>query len=461
MRAIPRRRLMAALLLLLVAATVRTLSAAPGGVLAADVVAPPSPVASAPAAVEQQSGPDPLILVRQAFDLLYGGFDRPLPSNVLLSDAWDGLNSVLTTAGSTAAASPAFSGDVDADWKAFVAAYRRVASNASIDPTLLAYGAINRMATARNSCHTAFLTPEISAAFNGSETHQPTVDVGFVAGRDDLVVYRLYPGGPAERAGLQPGDTILTSAGRGAPGILRRIFYAPADKPVDVTIQRPGVADPIALSIVPETTVLPFIRTQVLPGGIGVIQWDDFTAGAGMVAAIRQALTDFEAQGVVGWVLDLRTSPGGDSHTMAAIASLFLPSGRVVTQIDRAGGRSDIMVDSTATFPVQRPLVILTEKFSASAADILPGVLQDNGRAYVIGNTTDGCVSSSTVNALADGSALQIEVNRILVGNDDLDLDGVGVTPNETIIRTPEILAAGEDPQLDRAVAYLLSVAGR
>lgn len=460
MRANPGRRLLAALLLLLVPATARVLPAAHGVALAAGVAAP-QPVMAAPAPVEQQAPSDRLGLVREAFDLLYGGFDRPLPSDQLLSDAWDGLNAALKTAGSPSATKPAFGGNVDADWSAFATGYRRVVANTAIEPTTLAYGAINGMATARNSCHTAFLTPDITAAFNGSETHQPTVDVGFVAGRDDLVVYRVYPGGPAEQAGLQPGDTILTSAGRGAPGILRRVFYAPADKPVEVVAQRPGVADPITLSIVPVTTVLPFIRTQVLPGGIGVIQWDDFTAGAGMVAAVRQALTDFEAQGVVGWVLDLRTSPGGDSHTMAAIASLFLQSGRVVTQIDRAGGRDDITVDSSATFPVQRPLVVLTEKFSASAADILPGVLQDNGRAYLIGATTDGCVSSSVVNPLADGSALQIEVNRILIGNDDLDLDGIGVAPNETIIRTPEILAAGEDPQLDRAVQYLLSFAGQ
>jgi carboxyl-terminal processing protease len=284
--------------------------------------------------------------------------------------------------------------------------------------------------------------------------------VGLVAGRGTNLVYRVYPGSPADRAGLRAGDTLLTSAGQGDPGIRRRIFSASAGKPVAVTVQRPGMAQPITLSIVPEVTTLPFIRTQVLPGGIGVVQWDDFTEGAGQVNAIRQAIDDFAAQGVVGWVLDLRTSPGGDAHTMAAIASLFMPQARVVTSIDRAGAREVTDTDGISALPQQLPMVVLVEHFSASAADILPGALQDDGRAYLIGEQTDGCVGSAILHTLADGSGLQVAVEEVLVGKDDLDLNGVGVTPNETIVRDAQTLASGRDPQMDRAVQYLLSQAG-
>lgn len=411
--------------------------------------------------VDQQAPSDKLRLVRQAFDLLYSGYVDPLSSDILLGDAWDGVNNALTAAGLAGVQPPQFTGDPDADWASFADAFHSVVAGSGVSPTELAYGADNQMASARNSCHTAFLRPDQAAIENGSLSHQPTVDTGLVAGRKNNVVYRVYPGSPADQAGVQPGDILLSSAGQGDPGIRRRIFTQADGKPIPVTVQRPGVRNPILLSIVPEVTVLPFIRTAILPGGIGVIQWDDFTTGAGQVAAIRQALNEFEAQRVVGWILDLRTSPGGDSHTEAAIASLFLSGGRLTTLIDRAGGRQVINADSSATLPVQRPLVVLTEKFSASAADILPGILQDDGRAYLIGETTDGCISSSRIAGLADGSELQVEVERVLIGNDDLDLDGTGITPNETIIRTPEILASGADPQLDRAVQYLHSAAGQ
>jgi carboxyl-terminal processing protease len=414
---------------------------------------------AAPAAIEQQA--NPLGIVREAFDLLYGGYIFPLTSDQLLADAWDGVNKALADAGLPAVERPPLSGNPDEDWNAFASAFRRVASNQALSSTALAYGAASQMATARNSCHTAFLPPELAAIENGAEAHQPTVDAGFVAGRENLLVYRIYPGGPADKAGLRPGDTLLSSGGLGSPRIVRRIFSTPADTPIQVTVQRPGVAGPITLAIVPEVTVIPFVRTALLPGNIGVIQWDDFTTGAGQLAAVRQALTDFESRGVTGWVLDLRTSPGGDAHTMAAIANLFIPTGKLATTFDRAGGGTVESAEPSAAFPVQRPLVVLTEKYSASAADILPGILQNNGRAYLIGETTDGCISSSRIETLSDGSALQVEVERVLIGRDDLDLDGIGVTPNETIVRTPEILAAGSDPQMSRAAAYLNAATGR
>lgn len=421
------------------------------------------PVATAPATVDQQSGSDKLALIREAFDLIYTGYVYPTPSSYLLADAWDGLNQAIVDQGLPAVARPPLTGAAEADWAAFAAAYRRVVTAAAAagaaTPTDLAYAAIRQMASGRNSCHTAFLPPEGNQNAAGAGRHQPTTDVGFVASRETNLVYRVYPGGPADRAGLRPGDTIISSAGQGDPFIRRRIFNTKAGRSIDIEVQRPGVAEPIAMTLAPEITVIPFIRTRVLPGGIGVIQWDEFTEGVGQTDAIRQAIADFAAQGVVGWVLDLRTSPGGDAHTMAAIGSLFLTQGLLATSIDRAGAVETIEIDSGAALPEQLPLVVLTLKFSASAADILPGALQDAGRAHVIGETTDGCIGSALLRTLADGSGLQVEVNRILVGNDRLDLNGVGITPDETIVWDAESLAAGRDPQLDRAAEYLLDQA--
>lgn len=467
MRGLAGKRTALAALLVLVAPLVggaAGIHTALATTLAATAGPPAIAAPAAPAAIDQ-SGGDKLNVVREAFDALYGGFEAPLRSDVLLRDAWDGVNMALTNAGLDTLSPPALTGAVDGDWQSFANAYRAAIGTAvasgKASPSDLAYGAINQMANARNNCHTTFLPPDRNASAGGSERHQLTTDVGFIAGRQNNLVYRVYPDSPAEKAGLRPGDILLSSNGQGDPGIRRRIFRANAGQAVNVTVQRPGVDQPVALTIVPDETVLPFIRTEVLPGGIGVIQWDDFTEGAGMVDAIRQAIAEFQQQGVVGWVLDLRTSPGGDAHTMAAIASLFMPQGLIATSIDRGGARVPVMADPTQTLPQQLPMVVLIENYSASAADILPGALQDDHRAYLIGETSAGCIGSAILHTLSDGSGLQVEVEHVLIGNDQLDLNGVGITPDETIVWTPEELAAGEDPQMDRAVQVLLAQAGR
>lgn len=455
-----KRTALAALLVLLAP----LLGGAAGVRVSLASAAPPALAAPAAPATVDQSNSDKLNVVREAFDALYGGFEAPLRSDVLLSDAWDGVTMALSDAGLGPLGRPALSGDVGGDWQAFADAYHAAVGTAvasgKASASDLAYGAINQMANARNNCHTAFLPPDSNASAGGSERHQLTTDVGFIAGRQNNLVYRVYPDGPAEKAGLLPGDVLLSSNGQGDPGIRRRIFRANAGQRVDITVQRPGEDGPLALTIVPAETVLPFIRTQVLPGGIGVIQWDDFTEGAGMVDAIRQAIAGFQQQGVVGWVLDLRTSPGGDAHTMSAIASLFMPQGLIATSIDRGGARVATIADPGQTLAQQLPMVVLIENYSASAADILPGALQDNRRAYIIGETSAGCVGSAILHTLSDGSGLQVEVEHVLIGNDQLDLNGIGITPDETIVWTPDALAGGQDPQMDRAVQVLLAQAG-
>lgn len=427
-------------------------------VVSARVAAPPAPVA-APA----QQRVDMLAMVRQAFDLLYGGYVDPISSDRWLNDAWNGISAALSAAGAQPPPAPVFDGDPADDWPAFAQAFRQAAALGVLNQTDLAYSAIQGMTQARNSCHTAFVRADQASAVSGSLVHQQTTDIGMVFGRDDLVVYRVYPGGPADRAGFHEGDTILTSNGQGGTprDIRRRILRAAAGQSVQVTVRRPGFAQPIALTLTPEVTVLPFIRMQIVGGNVGVLQFDDFTAGPGLVEAIRQAIAQFEQQGVVGWVLDLRTNSGGDEHSMAAIASLFMSTGRILVDYDRSGVPEPLDVDASETLPVQRPLVVLTEKYSASAAEFLPGALQDDGRAYVIGTPTDGCVSGSLIRTLADGSLLQVQVVRSLVGNDMLNLDGVGVIPNLVITRTPEILASGQDPQMDAAVQYIHSQVGQ
>ena len=423
--------------------------------------APPTPLAAAPA-VRQQASTNKLAVVQQAFNLLYGGYVFPISSAQWLSDAWDGVNTAITAAGGQPLPTPAFDGNASDDWAAFSRAFKSAAATGVASQTEMAYDAIDQMTSARNSCHTAFIRPDRAAGIDGSEVHQETTDTGMIFGRDDLVVYRVYPGSPADAAGVHEGDTIIDSNGQGGDvkAIRRRILNATAGHAVQITVQRPGVDTPLTLSVTPEITVLPFIRTSIVAGDIGVIEFDDFTAGPGLVDAIHQAIDQFNQQGVTGWVLDVRTNSGGSANTMAAIASLFMDKGRISTDFDRAGTAMPVDVDPTQTMAVQKPLVVLTEKYSASAADFLPGALQDDGRAYVIGTNTDGCVSASQILNLDDGSLLQVQIVQSVVGNDNLNLNGVGVTPNQTIVRTPAILASGTDPQMDAAVQYLHSQSG-
>jgi carboxyl-terminal processing protease len=153
--------------------------------------------------------------------------------------------------------------------------------------------------------------------------------------------------------------------------------------------------------------------------------------------------------------MDLRGNPGGYLHVAKDIASEFIADGLLLIERDSEGRETlhDARSGGTAT---EIPLVVLVDRGSASAAEIIAGAIQDNDRGVLVGERSFGKGSVQITERLSDGSGLQITTRRWYTPS-DRQIEGQGLTPDIEVEMADEDLLAQRDPQLERAIAYLLS----
>ena len=138
--------------------------------------------------------------------------------------------------------------------------------------------------------------------------------------------------------------------------------------------------------------------------------------------------------------------------------SLFIKSGVVVRNSGRDGKVEELKATGD-TLPVLRPAVLLVNHRTGSVAEMFAAALQEYHAAYVLGETTDGCVGYTDVGGLGDGSSLAVTTDVNTGPVTDKPLNGLGVIPAQAVARSDADIAAGRDPQLDAAVVHLRSVA--
>lgn len=391
-------------------------------------------------------------LVQQAFTAIYGRFFNPVDARDLLNAAWDAAAGAVAAAGAgVTPARPAFADDPVDGFVQFTAAYHQLEDAAAIPPTDLAYTAIRGMTKFIDNCHTYFLTPTQAATQHALLLGGSLVGAGILRTqtRPWLVMY-VAPDGPAAQAGLREGDAILAYDGDSSDRA-PQTHARPAGGVIVYTIQRQGEPGPRDVAVTMGSFHLPQLESRVLPGGIGYLRFFSWEDGRAQAQAIRDAIAGFEQQGVRAWVLDLRANGGG---AWQAIADLFMPSGPILQFGLRGGPGATVYADGNAVQPL-RPLAILVGPGSASASEIVPEALREAGDAVLVGEHTEGCMATTAETRLADGSALWITAQHVLVGESGRDFDGIGVTPDIVAPRTAADIAAGRDPGLDAAVQAL------
>ena len=221
-----------------------------------------------------------------------------------------------------------------------------------------------------------------------------------------------FLGTPAARAGIREGDRIIRVDDTPATDMdfdeTARMIRGPAGSEVKLTIQREGEPKPLVFKLIREQIKLEDIRYADLIGdGIGYILLTRFSRNARpeMISAIER----MKAQGMKSIILDLRSNPGGLLDAAVQISDLFLPKG---TQIVSTRGRTKASMNSfkSASDPIvgDLPLVVLVNRISASASEIVAGAVQDHDRGVVLGDTTFGKGLVQTVVPLSATSALKI-----------------------------------------------------
>lgn len=427
------------------------------GALASPTPAGPVATATPDAAVLRRDGG--IAIIQAAYNRLLDEYIDPVDSSRLLDAAWAQLAQEAGAESIEMPLKPAFSDDRAADFELFRNAYLKLIDGVA-EPSPLRYAVIKGMTQSLQDCHTYFLPPVQAKDLIDSRAGKGTVGIGVdLAGVPPLVA-EVVTGGPAAAAGVLVGDRIIGVDGKDTsslgPASTFELIDGDEGTTVRITLRRPSRDAPLGITAVRARVNPPNVDARIIGGDagkpkIGYARIRNFVDG-GIATALRDALNGFEAQGVSGWVLDLRGNPGGRLDVGAE--SLFVKDGVVV----RARGRDGTVADTQATgdaLAMLRPTVLLTNNRTGSVAEVFAAALQEYGAAYVIGGTTNGCVGYTDIQPLGDGTSMAVTTNVNLGPVSQKVLNGVGVVPDEPVARTQDDIASLRDPQLDAAIAHL------
>ena len=224
----------------------------------------------------------------------------------------------------------------------------------------------------------------------------------------------------AQRAGIIPGDRLLevggVTVGARKPDEVRSLTRGEPGTEVKVLIARDGVAKPIEFVLIREEIQVKNVTYSGFVGdGIGYIRLERFSRKAG--EEVRQAITEMKIQGEIkGLILDLRGNPGGLLDAAVEVVSKFVPRGSLIVRTKGRKPEADKEYRSTED-PVlpATPLVVLTDRGSASASEIVAGALQDLDRALIVGTRTFGKGLVQTILPLNFGAQLKITTARYYI----------------------------------------------
>lgn len=334
------------------------------------------------------------------------------------------------------------------DYKLIAEAWNKIEQNfvdqAAEQPKPLTYGAIAGMVNALGDTdHTTFLTPEmVKSEQDYTQGQFEGIGAEVETKNGQAVIVSAFNGSPAQQAGLHSGDAILKVDGADVTGlpidqVVGRIVGA-AGTSVTLTILDPKTGQTSDIAFIRARITINNVVWQQLPGTtIAHLRIAGFSQGVGQ--ELKKALTDMQAQGVTGVILDLRNNPGGLLSEATSTVSQFLSSGDVLLEKDAQGKITHVTV-RTGGVATQLPMVVLVNNGSASAAEIVAGALQDAHRATVIGDTTFGTGTVLTQFSLSDGSALMLAIEEWLTPSGRV-IWHKGIVPDQTLT-----LPSGADP---------------
>jgi len=288
-----------------------------------------------------------------------------------------------------------------------------------VDQKSLVYGAIRGLAEALDP-HSVFLEPEEYEILE-SDAEGRFAGVGVeVSMRDGwLTILTVFEGGPADEAGLEPGDRFLGIEGMDARDIRLydavRLIRGEVGTDVNVTIRREGIDKAIERKLTRAFVDVDPIQLQYLENGIVYVQIRSFQENTAelLSEALDQAVMTLHRKGgLEGLLLDLRDNGGGLLREAVLVSDEFLSSGVLLTTRGRGGELIQGFSARRGGTRPKWPMVILINEQTASAAEIVAGALSDHKRAVLVGTRTFGKGSVQNIFELPDGSALKLTIAR-------------------------------------------------
>lgn len=342
--------------------------------------------------------------------------------------------------------------DVGVDFKLFWETWdlvsKKYRDKKAIDQQKMFYGAISGMVSALGDPYTVFLPPEQQKStkeeLNGS-FEGVGIQLGFNKDKR-LVVIAPLEGTPAEKAGVKPEDIIVKIENKDTLNMTLpeavSLIRGPKSTQITLTTFREGDTEPQEIKLVRDTIVVKSVSVKFEEKGskkIAVIKLSRF--GERTQDEWNEAVSGILAQAPKGVVLDLRNNPGGFLEGAVFIASEFIDNGDVVVQENSSGNRFPYKVNRQGKL-LKLPMVVLVNKGSASASEIVAGALQDHKRAKLVGTKSFGKGTIQEAEELPGGTGIHITTARWLTPNGHWINETEGLTPDVTI-------EVGEDSQKD------------
>lgn len=334
--------------------------------------------------------------------------------------------------------------------------YRALKANfdGDLDTGALVSGASRGVAAAAGDEYTLYMDRKEAEEFNKDLTGDIGGGIGAEIGKRNNrpTVVRTLADTPAQKAGVQAGDTIVGVNDQATDGWSVSDTVSKIRGEVGTTVKLTVVRDgaPKEITITREKITSPSVDTEVV-GGVGIMtmrRFDDTTTDVA-----RQAALSFKNQGVKGVILDLRGNGGGLLTAARDVSGIWLRDKVVVSERTK-GKVTDELKSGSSPILERVPTVILTNSSSASASEIVAGALQDHGAATLIGEKTFGKGSVQKLINLSDGAVLKVTVARWYTPKGK-NITKEGIEPNQKVDLTADDANAGRDPQLDAAKTYL------
>lgn len=269
-----------------------------------------------------------------------------------------------------------------------------------------------------------------------------------------LIIVAPIPNSPAEKAGLQPQDRIVKIGDT----LIEDMAMTDIDKllkgknTIDLTISRPGEKS-LKVELARTTINLPSINSKQLDKAYGYIRITQFQDNT--TEQFKSALDEQLSKNIKGLVIDLRNNPGGLVHVATDIADYFLDAGLIVsTKNPNTGSEEKTHAEKDNTIDNELPLVVLINKGSASASELLAGALQSHQRAVVVGQPSFGKGSVQNVIPLTNGDAIKLTTARYYTP-DGVSIQAKGITPDITLSQLTV-----EDKEIDLLSYQEANIAG-
>lgn len=331
-----------------------------------------------------------------------------------------------------------------------------------------AYDAIREMLEKLEDPYTRFMDPQEFRNMQ-IDTSGELTGVGIQISQDEetneILVVSPIEDTPAFEAGIRSKDVITAIDGESTEGMdlndaVNRI-RGPVGSEVTLTIRRGDRSLDFQLARARiEIHPVRYAYQEGTEGPVGYIRLTQFSANA--AAEMKDAIENLEERDVTGYILDLRSNPGGLLYSSIDIAKMWMQDGTIVSTVNRQGVIDEEAAGHEAL--TDKPLVVMVDGGSASASEILSGALQDNHRAVLVGTQTFGKGLVQSVRSLADGSGVAVTVAKYLTPS-GRDINKQGIAPDvevdltdeqrEFLAEDRERIGTPEDPQYLQALDVL------